>query len=153
MLAKPGVSFDSPKHLFEVKWDGTRVLAFIDQCDFRLINRHRVDVTDRYPELGFWGALPPGTVLDGEVVVLQNGKPSFGLLLSRNQARAPFKIQFLARTLPLTYVVFDLLYERFESLLAQPLDTRRKRLEKLIQGCAHPRLVWRERDQIVRVSS
>jgi ATP-dependent DNA ligase len=142
MLAKPGVSFDSPKHLFEVKWDGTRVLAFIDQCDFRLINRHRVDVTDRYPELGFWGALPPGTVLDGEVVVLQNGKPSFGLLLSRNQTRAPFKIQSLARTLPVTYLVFDLLYDRFEPLLALPLGTRRERLEKLMRRYAHPRLVF-----------
>ena len=35
-----------------------------------------------------------------------------------------------------------MLYERYESLLAQPLGMRRKRLEKLIQGCAHPRLVF-----------
>ena len=64
------------------------------------------------------------------------------MLLSRNQARASFRIQFLARILPVTYVVFDLLYERYESLLARPLGTRRKRLEQLIQGCAHPRLVF-----------
>src|SRR5216683_3760882 len=142
MLAKPGAPFDSPEHLFEIKWDGTRVLAFVDSHNYRLVNRHRADVTDRYPELGFWGALPPGTVLDGEVVVLQNGKPSFGLLLSRNQARAPFKIQSLARMLPATYIVFDLLYERFESLLALPLGRRRERLEKLMQRHAHPRLVF-----------
>jgi ATP-dependent DNA ligase len=75
-------------------------------------------------------------------VVLRQGKPDFRLLLSRNQARAPFKIQTLARTFPATYVVFDLLYDRFESLLALPLITRRERLEKLIRGCAHPRLVF-----------
>jgi len=142
MLAKPGVPFDSQEHLFEVKWDGTRVLAFVEQGGYRLVNRHRVDVTDRYPELGFLGDLAAGTVLDGEVVVLQNGKPTFRLLLSRNQARAPFKIRSLARTLPATYVVFDLLYERFESLLALPLGTRRKRLEKLMRRYAHPRLVF-----------
>ncbi len=142
MLAKPGVPFDSQEHLFEVKWDGTRVLAFVEQGGYRLVNRHRVDVTDRYPELGFLGDLAAGTVLDGEVVVLQNGKPTFRLLLSRNQARAPFKIRSLARTLPATYVVFDLLYERFESLLALPLGTRRKRLEKLMGRYAHPRLVF-----------
>src|SRR6266446_2501021 len=142
MLAKSGVPFDSPEHLFEIKWDGTRVLAFVDSRGYRLINRHRADVTDRYPDLGFLGTLPAGTVLDGEVVVLRQGKPDFGLLLSRNQARASFRIQFLARILPVTYVVFDLLYERYESLLAQPLSTRRKRLEKLIQECAHPRLVF-----------
>jgi len=54
--------------------------------------------------------LPPGTLPDGEVVVLQNGKPSFGLLLACNQDRAPFKIRSLARTLPVAYVDFDLLY-------------------------------------------
>ena len=142
MLAKSGDPFDSPEHLFEVKWDGTRVLAFVESRGYRLVNRHRVDVTDRYPELGFLHDLPAGVVLDGEVVVLRQGKPDFGLLLSRNQARASFKIQFRARILPVTYIVFDLLYERYESLLAQPLGTRRKRLEKLIQGCAHPRLVF-----------
>src|SRR5229473_5454129 len=142
MLAKPGVPFDSPEHLFEIKWDGTRALAFVENRGYRLVNRHRADVTDRYPELELLSDLPAGTVLDGEVVVLRQGKPDFGLLLSRNRARASFRIQFLARILPVTYVVFDLLYERYESLLAQPLGTRRKRLEKLIQGCAHPRLVF-----------
>jgi ATP-dependent DNA ligase len=142
MLAKPGVPFDSQEHLFELKWDGTRVLAFIEQGGYRLVNRHRADVTDRYPELGFLRSLPAGAILDGEVVVLHEGKPSFRLLLSRNQARAPLKIQSLARTLPATYVVFDLLYERFESLWALPLGTRRKRLEKLMGRYAHPRLAF-----------
>src|SRR6267142_7280833 len=142
MLAKRGAPFDSPQHLFEVKWDGTRVLAFVESHGYRLVNRHRADVTDRYPELEFLNDLPAGTVLDGEIVVLRQGKPDFGLLLSRNQARASFRIQFLARILPVTHVVFDLLYERYESLLALPLSTRRERLEKLIQGCAHPRLVF-----------
>src|SRR5229473_7233260 len=106
MLAKPGVPFDSQEHLFELKWDGTRVLAFIEQGGYRLVNRHRVDVTDRYPELGFLANLPAGIVLDGEIVVLRQGKPDFGLLLSRNQARASLKIQSLARTFPATYIVF-----------------------------------------------
>jgi ATP-dependent DNA ligase len=141
MLAKPGVPFDSQEHLFEVKWDGTRALAFVEQGDYRLINRRRADVTDRYPELTFLGGLPAGTVLDGEVVVLQGGKPSFRHLLSRNQARSSFKIQSLARTLPATYVVFDLLYDRFESLLALPLASRRERLEELIRRYAHPGLI------------
>ena len=144
MLAKPGVPFDSPEHLFEVKWDGTRVLAFDDSRGYRLVNRHRADVTDRYPELGFLDKVPAGTVLDGEVVVLRQGKPDFGLLLSRNQARASFKIQSLARTLPATYVVFDLLYHRFESLMTLPLWARRQRLEMLIRTCANPTLVFSE---------
>jgi bifunctional non-homologous end joining protein LigD len=142
MLALPGVPFDSPDHVFEVKWNGTRVLAFVDQGGYRLVNRHRVDVTDRYPELDLLANLPAGIVLDGEIVVLRLGKPNFGLLLSRNQTRAPLKIRSLARILPATYVVFDLLYDRFESLLALPLSSRRERLEKLMQRYTHSRLVF-----------
>ena len=112
------------------KWNGTRVLAFVDQGGYRLVNHHRVDVTDRYPELGFLANLPAGIILDGEIVVLRYGKPDFGLLLSRNQTRAPLKIRSLARTFPATYVVFDLLYHRFESLLTLPLSMRRERLER-----------------------
>src|SRR6266852_3706263 len=144
MLAKGGAPFDSPDHLFEVKWDGTRVLAFVESHGYRLVNRHRADVTDRYPELGFLNDLPTGTVLDGEVVVLRQGKPDFGLLLSRNQARAPLKIQSLARTFPATYIVFDLLYDRFESHLALPLWARRQRLEGGVRACATPRFVFSE---------
>jgi ATP-dependent DNA ligase len=144
MLAKPGVPFDSPEHLFEIKWDGTRVLAFVDSNGYRLVNRHRADVTERYPELGFLDRLPTGTILDGEVVVLRQGKPDFGLLLSRNQARASLKIQSLARTIPATYIVFDLLYHRFESLLALPLRARRQRLETVVRACANGGFVFSE---------
>src|SRR6266849_4933821 len=144
MLAKRGVPFDSSDHLFEVKWEGTRVLAFVDSHGYRLANRHRADVTDRYPELGFLNDLPTGTVLDGEVVALRQGKPDFGLLLSRNQTRAPLKIQSLARTFPATYVVFDLIYHRFESLLVLPLWARRQRLETVVWAAANPSLVFSE---------
>jgi len=119
-------------------------LAFVDSRGYRLVNRHRADVTDRYPELGFLNDLPAGVILDGEVVVLRQGKPDFKLLLSRNQVRATFKIRSLARTLPATYVAFDLLYHRFESLLALPLWARRQRLEMLIRICANPTLVFSE---------
>lgn len=96
MLAQEGTPFDSPEHLFEIKWDGTRVLAFIDQSGYRLVNRNRADVTDRYPELGFLATLPAGIVLDGEIVVLRQGKPDFRLLLSRRfrSALRPVRIAF-----------------------------------------------------------
>src|SRR4051794_4444788 len=90
MLAEYGEPFDSEEYLFEIKWDGTRALAFVDSTGtFRLINRRRVDLNGRYPDLSFLGQLPPGTVFDGEIVVLKNGKPEFNSVQSREQARAP----------------------------------------------------------------
>src|SRR5271156_3897176 len=80
MQAKSGEPFDDDGYLFEVKWDGTRCLAFIEQGSYRLLNRRNIDMTDRYPEFDFLGEMPPGAVLDGEIVVLKGGKPDFALL-------------------------------------------------------------------------
>jgi hypothetical protein len=52
MLAQAAAEpFDSDQHLFEIKWDGTRCLAFIDGDKLRLQNRHFLEMRDRYPEL------------------------------------------------------------------------------------------------------
>jgi DNA ligase D-like protein (predicted ligase) len=134
MLAKPGEPFDAADYLFEIKWDGTRTLAFIDESGYRLVNRRRIDMTDRYPEFAFLKEIQPGTVLDGEMVVLREGKPDFTLLLSREQARSSLRIRTLARSTPATYIVFDLLYDRFQSLMSEPLQVRRQRLSRMVKG-------------------
>jgi bifunctional non-homologous end joining protein LigD len=133
MLATPAAPFDSDDHLFEIKWDGIRCLAFIEEGSLRLRNRRRTDQTDRYPEFACLKALPPGTVLDGEIIMLKDGKPSFPLLLSREQARTPLRIQGLSKAMPATFMVFDLLYLGYESWLNKPLRERRTRLTELIK--------------------
>jgi DNA ligase D-like protein (predicted ligase) len=141
MLAKPGEPFDSGNHLFEIKWDGTRTLAFIEEGRYRLVNRRRVDMTGRYPEFDFLRQLPAGTVLDGETIVLKDGLPSFHLLQSREQSRSPLKIRALAASLPAVYVVFDLLYQSHQSIMAEPLSVRRDRLSRLVMDCGQAKLV------------
>lgn len=141
MLAKPGPAFDSEDHIVEIKWDGTRALAYIEDQTLRLINRRRFDITDRYPELSFLKDLPDGTVLDGEIVVLRDGKSDFGLLQSREQSRAPLKIRMLSRSSPATYMVFDVLYTDFHSLMNQPFQSRRHTLEELVDECGNGRML------------
>jgi DNA ligase D-like protein (predicted ligase) len=141
MIAQPASPFDSDEHLFEIKWDGTRTLAFVDHHAYRLINRRRAAMTASYPEFAFLRQLPPGIILDGEMVVLRDGKPDFGLLQSREHTRSAVKVRMLARTLPATYVVFDVLYERYHSVMALPLQARREHLQEVVQKCGHPQLV------------
>ena len=141
MLAQPGSPFDSDQHLFEIKWDGTRMLAFVDDAGYRFSNRHCGDRTEQYPEFAFLAQAPAGTILDGEMVVLHDGQPDFRRLLSRDQARRPLTIRLLARSLPATYVVFDLLYSRYRSLLAEPLQHRRALIGQLVQELGQPALV------------
>jgi hypothetical protein len=144
MLAQFGQPFDSPDYLFEVKWDGVRCLAFIDHalpCRYRLVNRRRVDMTDRYPEFAFLGTLPDGTVLDGEMAVLRDGKSDFGLLASREHSRSTLKIKVMTRKIPATFIVFDLLYQNGQSLLERPLRERRELLEQLVKGADRLELI------------
>lgn len=144
MLAKTGKPFDSDEYLFEVKWDGTRCLAFLDGSRCRLLNRRRVDMTERYPEFACFQKIAPGAVMDGEIVVLKDGKPDFGLLMQREQARTPFKIRQLVRALPATYIAFDLLFEGYRSIMSEPLTARRERLQAVVAACIQPSLVLSE---------
>jgi DNA ligase D-like protein (predicted ligase) len=144
MLAKPSKAFDSDNYLFEVKWDGIRTLAFIEGGSYRLLNRRQRDMTDSYPEFRFFQELPSGTVLDGEVVVLRQGRSHFGRLESREYARSPLKIRCLARTTPATFMAFDLLFEGHRSCLARPLQERRERLARLVRAAKHPQLLLSE---------
>jgi len=144
MLAQPGAPFDADDHLFEIKWDGVRMLAVRDASGYRLVNRHRADRTAQYPELACLAQLPTGTILDGELVVLRQGRPDFKLLLSRDQTCQPLKIRLLTQSLPATYVAFDLLYHGYRPLLDQPLRQRRAQLRNVVAALGQPPVVFSE---------
>ncbi len=144
MLARPGQPFDSPDYLFEVKWDGMRALAFVDRDGQRIVSRHGNDLTEQFPELACLAKLPPGTVLDGELVVLREGSPDLSLLATRHQVRAPQKIRLLSRTTPAVLIVFDLLYCDYRSLMPQTLLCRRERLAAMLQDANAQQVVFSE---------
>jgi bifunctional non-homologous end joining protein LigD len=141
MLAVASQPFDSDEHLFEIKWDGVRALASVEGKTCRLWGREKADYTSRYPELDVLCCWPSGTVLDGELVLLKEGLPDLPTILGRHGMTARNKIQCAARINPVTYVVFDLLYERGASLCGKPLHERRQALADLLARHEHPRLV------------
>ena len=91
MLATPvSKPFDSADWLFEIKWDGYRAVAFIDNGKLRLVSRNQNDLTGQYPELSNLPELVNAkkAVLDGEVVALdEQGRPSFSLMQQRTGFR------------------------------------------------------------------
>ncbi len=144
MLARIGAPFDSPQHVFEVKWDGVRALTYIEHGAHRMHGRRRRDLAGRYPELAFLAQLPSGCLLDGELVVLlPDGTPDFRAMLTRENASAE-RAASLVRSHPVAYVVFDLLFAAGESLLDVPLRQRRAALESLVAGVGNPRLMLSE---------
>ena len=144
MLARPGQPFDCPDHLFEVKWDGMRALVYVDREGLRIVSRHGNDLTEQFPELACLAELPPGTVLDGELVVLREGFPDLSLLATRHQVRAPQKICLLSRTTPAVLIAFDLLYCDYRSLMPQTLLRRRDRLAAMLQSANAQQVVFSE---------
>lgn len=144
MLAVPGCPFDSQHHLFEVKWDGIRAMVYCDRDHYRIVTRHGRPLTDQFPELAFFRDLAPGTLLDGELVVLRDGRPALGRVQARQQAQAAPKIHALAKTAPAIYVAFDLLFEGYRSLTDCPLVRRREALRKAAAGVEGQPLVYSE---------
>ena len=79
--------FDSPDHLFEVKWDDMRAIALIDNGRVTLRTRRGHDVTATFPEFQSLAdqVNQSRAVLDGEIVSFgHDGKPSFERLQQRN---------------------------------------------------------------------
>ncbi len=137
MLATAGALPRGPGWCYEFKWDGVRVLSVFDGGPPRLYARSGATVTVAYPEIATL-ELPPGSLLDGEMVVLDGaGRPSFTVLAERMHVREPARAARLAVTVPVTYMVFDLLRYAGEDLMHQPYAVRRTRLEEIMPAGPH----------------
>ena len=128
MLATPGVLPEGPEWLFEVKWDGLRVLADVADGQVRLLSRSERDLAGAFPELADLPKIAPDVLLDGEVVLLENGVPSFSALAERLHGAVSPRFAHLR---PITFMVFDVLRLYGVPLLDRPLEERRGTLERL----------------------
>lgn len=126
---------------YEPKWDGFRVVAWAGAGgeDVRLDSRSQKPLLRYFPELRpALEALPPGAVVDGEVIhVLASGRTDFDTLSQRIHP-ADSRIQMLAAETPAQLVAFDLLALDGEDLRGLPYSDRRARLEALVAGLDHP---------------
>jgi bifunctional non-homologous end joining protein LigD len=136
MLATPvNEPFDGPEWLFEIKWDGYRAVAFLEDGKMRLVSRNQNDLTGRYPELK---DLPQfvrakQAILDGEAVALdEQGRPSFSLMQQRTGFRPGAKRAVADADVPVLYYAFDLLYLDGYDLRRVALEERKRVLASLL---------------------
>ena len=137
MLASPGTAIPSGQQwTHEIKWDGMRVLADVADGQIRLFSRNENDVTASFPELSTLTApgMPDDMLLDGEVVALHAGVPSFSALAERMHVSDVRKARGLAVARPVTFMVFDLLRLYGVDLTSRPLAERRATLERIGLG-------------------
>ncbi|MGZ4745661.1 MAG: ATP-dependent DNA ligase [Oryzihumus sp.] len=153
MLASPSTDIvtDIPTYLqsvqdgrwtAEIKWDGVRCLALIEAGAVKLVNRVGRDITFRYPEvvkgIGQQFDLHTDLVLDGELLVFDNGRPSFPLTAKRDAQSKPAKIVQYAEAYPAVFMAFDCLWRgrrqapHTNDLRTLPYVSRAAHLEEVI---------------------
>jgi bifunctional non-homologous end joining protein LigD len=137
MLATPvAKAFDDSDWLFEIKWDGYRAVAFIDDGRVRLVSRNQNDLTAQFAELG---RLPQfvsaqRAILDGEIVALDDeGRPSFSLMQQRTGFHPGKRSLQRREGVPVIYYAFDLLYLDGLDLRHVALEQRKQLLKDQIK--------------------
>jgi bifunctional non-homologous end joining protein LigD len=129
--------FDGAEWLFEIKWDGYRAIAFIDNGKVRLVSRNQNDLTSRYPELKDLAKSikAKNAILDGEVVALDDeGRASFSLMQQRTGFRPGGKRAVANADVPVLYYAFDLLYLDGYDWRRMPLEERKAKLKSIVAG-------------------
>ena len=125
MLSRPGPLPSGSGWSYELKWDGFRALVSTED-GLAVRSRRGWNMTSVLPELR---ALPTGLLLDGELVAWKGSEPYFPDVCRRVLNRD--------MSVPLTFVIFDLLRQKSVDLTTRPCSERRRKLERLkLNGAA-----------------
>lgn len=116
---------NSDEYLYEIKWDGYRIISFADKSKVIMHSRSGLDYSAKYPlVVQALKDLKHDVIIDGEVVVFNTeGKPDFDAIQLYN-----------GHGTPIQYCVFDLLWLDGQDLRQFPLVERKELLRKLIDG-------------------
>ena len=126
--------FDGEDYIYELKLDGIRCVAYIEPKSVTLQNKRFKELAPIYPELsGICKCVKKRVILDGELVVLTNGKPDFYALQRRSLMTDIFRISLAAKKNPVQFAAYDILYCDGKDLTDLPLLRRKEILEKNVK--------------------
>jgi bifunctional non-homologous end joining protein LigD len=117
--------FSSNDWVFEVKWDGIRAISYVKE-GLSIRSRNQKELIDNFPELSELKHLTKDTVLDGEIIIMKDGKADFQTLIQRKQNSNLREIRYMSGKFPATYIIFDVLEKDGEELLDIPLMERKR---------------------------
>lgn len=120
----------------EMKWDGVRVLAEVQGGATTLLSRNDIDITATYPEFADLAGVVGGrdAILDGEVIAIdKQGYPSFGLLQQRMRLTREADVERARKSVPVRFMLFDLLALDGEDVTERPYRERRELLAELVR--------------------
>lgn len=134
LIAENVEPFEDPDYLYEMKWDGERCVAFLDPTSgTELRNKRNVRMLSKVPELaGIHQQVQERCILDGELLCLVGGKPSFETIQRRSLMGNRYRIELEAQKYPATFIAFDCLYCGGRDLTLCPLIERKEYLQKVV---------------------
>ncbi|MBZ9633094.1 RNA ligase family protein [Clostridium sp. FP1] len=126
-------AFNNPDYIYELKLDGERCIAYLHKDATELRNKRNIKMLVKVPELStIHKQIKQRCILDGELIVIKDGKPDFFEIQRRSLMSNTFKIQLASSRLPASFTAFDILYYKDHSVIDLPLMKRKKLLEKVI---------------------
>lgn len=130
-----------PDWSYELKWDGMRIIAFLDAAGVRLQSSNGNDATKSFPELASLAELLVGfdsLILDGEVVAMgEDAVPDFGRLQQRMHVHDQREAIRRAVDVPISYAIFDVLGVNSDDTQRLALRDRRALLEQIVETGSH----------------
>jgi bifunctional non-homologous end joining protein LigD len=137
MLARVATNaFTDKDWVFEIKWDGFRAITYVNE-GLSVKSRNEKELKHNFPELSELTRLASNLVVDGEIVVMREGKPDFQTLLERGQAVSAGEIERQTQLAPAIYIVFDILEKKGKPLTKLPLIERKKILRDSLKEGSH----------------
>jgi bifunctional non-homologous end joining protein LigD len=126
-------AFDSLDHIYELKLDGLRCIAYLDNDSTELRNKRDIKILTKVPELSnIHKQVKKRCILDGELIVVKDGKPDFFEIQRRSIMSNTFKIKLASSKLPASFTAFDILYYDDHAVMDLPLMKRKELLQKNI---------------------
>jgi len=127
----------------QIKWDGVRMLSYYDGAQVSLVNRKLNTRTLQYPE--FLQAdrycRASSFILDGEIIAMSGGRPSFHEVMKRDSLRSGMSIERGVKQTQVSYMIFDVLYCNGSWVVDHSLQARQQLLEQIIIPQADVQLV------------
>lgn len=130
LIAEQKQPFDSPEYIYELKLDGERCLAYLDKEATVLQNKRGLILNSRYPELCMLHkAAKTKCILDGELIVIVDGKPKFSEIQRRSLMSNKFRIDLASKQYPASFTAYDILYYDDIPVMDRPLMDRKNLLQ------------------------
>ena len=126
-------AFDSDEHIFELKLDGIRCIAYLDENGVDLRNKRNIRLIDKTPELDQIHRQVKGRcILDGELAVIRDGRTDFSEIQKRVMMTNSSKIRLASQRCPVCFTAFDILFYEDKETISLPLMERKELLTSIV---------------------